>query len=106
MIVWGTLVTQMGDRIPMTTLGRASWAVSWVGVLLTLGVFMADAIRTLPGGPDAVRQVLPAAFNWPVFAAALLLMAMPLLHTGWRLFSNRQDASDCRRFDAVPSRHE
>ncbi len=53
MIVWGTLVTQRGDRIPMTGVGRASWAVSWAGVLLALGVFMADAIRALPGGPDA-----------------------------------------------------
>jgi hypothetical protein len=89
MIVWGTLVTQMGNRIPMTGLGRASWAVSWAGVLLALGIFMADAIRALPGGADAVRQVLPAAFNWPVFATALLLMAMPLLHTYWRSLSNR-----------------
>jgi len=71
MIVWGTLVTQRGDLIPMTGLGRASWAVSWAGVLLALGVFKADAIRALPGGTDSVRQVLPAAFNWPVFAAAL-----------------------------------
>jgi hypothetical protein len=63
--------------------------VSWAGVLLALGIFMADAIRALPGGPDAVRQVLPAAFNWPVFATALLFMAMPLLHTYWRSLSNR-----------------
>jgi hypothetical protein len=66
---------------------------------------MADAIRALPGGADAVRQVLPAAFNWPVFAAALLLMAMPLLHTYLRWLSNRQAASDCRRFERSLSNH-
>jgi hypothetical protein len=54
------------------------------GIVLALGIFMADSIRALPGGPDTVRQVLPTAFNWPVFGAALLLMATPLAPTGWR----------------------
>jgi hypothetical protein len=54
------------------------------GILLALGVFMADSIRALPGGPDAVRHVLPTAFNWPVFGAAFLLMAAPLARAGWR----------------------
>lgn len=48
------------------------------GILLALGIFMSDAIRALPGGADEVRRVLPAAFNWPVFGVALLLMAAPL----------------------------
>jgi hypothetical protein len=47
-------------------------------------VFMEDAIQALPAGHDAVRQVLPTDFNWPVFAAALVLMATPLAYTGWR----------------------
>jgi hypothetical protein len=78
MIVWGTHVTQWPDRIPATRFTRASWGASWAGILLALAVFMADAIRALPGGPEAVRQVLPTAFNWPLFGAALLLMATPL----------------------------
>jgi len=75
MIVWGTRVTQWQDRIPATRFTRVSWAFGWAGILLALGVFMADSIRALPGGLDTVRQVLPTTFNWPVFGAALLLMA-------------------------------
>jgi hypothetical protein len=88
LIVWGTLVTQRQDHIPATRFTRASWVVSCTGILLALGVFMADSIRTLPDGLHTVRQVLPTAFNWPVFGAALLLMATPLAHTGWRSLSN------------------
>jgi hypothetical protein len=43
-------------------------------------VFMIDAWRALPDGRDAVLQVLPDAFNWPLFWVALLLMASPALH--------------------------
>jgi len=78
MIAWGTLVTQWPHRIPATRFTRASWAVSWTGILLALAVFMADSIRAVPEGVDAVRHVLPTTFNWPVFVAALLLMATPL----------------------------
>jgi hypothetical protein len=78
MIAWGTLVTQWPHRIPATPFTRAAWAVSWTGIVLALAVFMADSIRAVPGGVDAVRRVLPTTFNWPVFVAALLLMATPL----------------------------
>src|SRR5215510_8384674 len=77
MIVWGTVVTQGRDRFPATGFTWASWGVSSAGILLALRIFMADSIRALPGGRDTVRQVLPAAFNWPMFGAALLLMAAP-----------------------------
>jgi len=88
MIVWGTLVTQGHDREPATRFTRASWGVSGAGMLLALGVFMTDSIYALPGGLDTVRQVLPTAFNWPMFGTALLLIATPLTHTGWRSLSN------------------
>jgi len=84
MIVWGTLVTQWRDPIPAARFARFSWALwtmTGAGIVLALGIFMADSIRALPGGPDTVRQVLPTAFNWPVFGAALLLMATPLAAT-------------------------
>ena len=83
MIVWGTLITQWHDPIPASRFARAAWSLSAAGILLALGVFMSDSIRAVPGGADAIRQVLPTAFNWPLFAAALLLMALPLVHTFW-----------------------
>jgi hypothetical protein len=85
MIVWGTLVSQWPDRIPATRFSRASWGLSFAGIVLALAVFMADAIRALPAGPEAVRQVLPTSFDWPLFCAALLLMAAPLAHSGTRM---------------------
>jgi hypothetical protein len=101
MIVWGTLVTQWHDRKPATRFARAWWCVSAAGILLALGVFMADSIRTLPGGLATVRQVLPTAFNWPMFDTALLLMVTPLAHTGWRSLSSRREVSESRRLDTA-----
>ena len=48
---------------------------------------MTDALRALPGGRDAVIQVLPAVFNWPLFATALVLMATPVAHLVYREMS-------------------
>jgi hypothetical protein len=50
--------------------------------------------------------VLPTTFNWRVFGAALLLMATPLAHTGWRSLSSRREVSGSRRFDTALSRYE
>lgn len=77
MMLWGTLATQSADA---PTDARWAWALGWIGIALALAVFMSDAWRALPDGRDAVLQVLPARFNWPVFSTALLLMASPLLH--------------------------
>ena len=101
MIVWGTLVTQWHDREPATRFTRASWGVSGAGMLLALGVFMTDSIYALPGGLDTVRQVLPTAFNWPMFGTALLLIATPLTHTGWRSLLSRREVSGSRRLDTA-----
>jgi hypothetical protein len=74
MILWGTLVTQSGDE----SIGPWwVWVPAATGIMLALGVFMIDAWRALPYGRQAVLQVLPAAFNWPLFSVALVLMASP-----------------------------
>lgn len=77
MIAWGTLVTQSDDG-PIGV--RWPWALGWTGIALALGLFMRDAWRVLPAGRDAVLHVLPTTFNWPLFSAALLLIASPALH--------------------------
>ena len=77
MILWGTLATQSGDG---ATDPRWSRALACVGIVLALAVFTIDAWRALPDGRDAVLQVLPDDFNWPLFCMALLLMASPALH--------------------------
>jgi hypothetical protein len=85
MIVWGTLVTQSGERGPALLFTPASWVWGGLGIALALYVFMADALAVVGQGPDAVRQVLPHAFDWPVFCVALTLMAVPIAQAGWRM---------------------
>jgi hypothetical protein len=77
MILWGTLATQLDD-VPGDA--RWPWALASVGVVVALAVFMIDAWQALPHGRDAVLQVLPKTFNWPVFLVALLLIALPAFH--------------------------
>ena len=78
LLVGGALLG-LGDR-PERPLwpGRLSAWAGGVGVLLALGVFMADAARALPDGEAAIRDVLPVRFPWPFFLLAWVLMAAPV----------------------------
>ena len=83
MILWGTLATQSGegaDNPSLAPWARWPWALACVGIVLALAVFMIDSWQALPDGRDAVLQVLPTTFNWPLFWVALLLIASPALH--------------------------
>jgi hypothetical protein len=80
MILWGTLATQSGGGADNAPWARWVWALAGVGIMLALASFMIDAWRALPHGRDAVLQVLPDDFNWPLFWVALLLMASPAVH--------------------------
>jgi uncharacterized integral membrane protein len=81
MILWGTHVTQNDDAEAET---RWTLTLAGVGMALALAVFMIDAWRAMPQGRDAILQVLPTTFNWPLFLLALLLMASPALHVAAR----------------------
>jgi hypothetical protein len=85
MILWGTLVSR--DELPDHPI-TSSWitvALASLGVVLALYVFMADSLRVMHRGGDALRQMLPVWFNWPLFSASLLLMAAPVAEAaGWR----------------------
>jgi hypothetical protein len=90
MIVWGTLASQATDRNPATSLTWTVWGLNGLGVALALYLFMADSLRTVHQGLDATRHVLPTPFNWSMFSLALMLMATPVAHLGWRMRSRRQ----------------
>ena len=97
MIWWGALVLR-GREPDALHSGWKAWALSLVGVVLALYVFMTDAIRVVRHGGDALalREVLPAWFNWPLFLVALVLMSAPVLSLIRRLrrqdFQSRADA--------------
>ena len=78
MILWGTFVTQFERSSASSGSDWKSLAPGGVGVALALFVFMADAIRTANQGTEALRTMLPAGFNWPLFSVALVLMALPV----------------------------
>ncbi len=73
MIIGGTLVAWHDARAH-----RVAWLASFAGALLALYTFMRDAIRALNDGETVIRNILPAAFDWGLFAFALALMAMPI----------------------------
>jgi hypothetical protein len=89
MIALGSFVTQSSDYARSTSFTWVSWNVSGLGILLSLYVFMADAIHAMPLGVDATRQLLPTEFNWSLFCLALGLMAAPALEIGWRWHSRQ-----------------
>ena len=89
MIAWGTLVSQSAVADPAASVTPGAWRLNWLGVSLALYVFMADALRALPQGFEATRTVLPQAFNWWGFIAALTLMAAPVAQMAWRMLAGQ-----------------
>jgi len=94
MVVWGTLATQFPDG---RLAASKSWRLNWLGIALALYVFMADSLRAVLQGLD-VTKMLPGPFNWPVFCAALALMAAPVAHMAWRMSTEPVDISDGREY--------
>jgi hypothetical protein len=87
LVAWGTLATQFGERC---LAGPSAWkprAFGFIGAGLALYAFMADSIQVAGQGVDVLRNLLPARFNWPLFCVALLLMAVPVIQMGQRLWS-------------------
>ena len=79
MIFGGTMVARFDQP------GRAIWPGRWslgfnaFGIVVALYVFMADAIRVLGQGSEAIRNVCPLTFHWPLFLLALALMSVALV---------------------------
>jgi hypothetical protein len=79
MILWGTLASQFGGtglQAWRNDLKQTFWLVP--GILLALYVFMTDALAAANRGFEAMYNVLPSSFNWPLFLLALVLMGMPV----------------------------
>jgi hypothetical protein len=85
MVVGGTLISQFGRGESVLWPGRVAWALSLVGALLALYVFMADALHAPEWSQEALGKLLPVAFNWPLFAVALALISAPIVAMCWQL---------------------
>jgi len=88
MIIWGTLASEFEVAHSMRPLHRL-WLLNFCGMAIALYVFMADCIHARHGGVDAIRNVLPQHFSSIIFCVALLLMATPVIHLAWRIWSPR-----------------
>jgi hypothetical protein len=97
MIVWGTFASQVEPGpLPRVSNG-GGWVLCFLGTALALCVFMADALRVARQGAAAIREVLPAEFNWWLFLIALALMAAPLAQELWQLRPRRESAIEGAR---------
>lgn len=79
MVAIGTLVTQTETEQRQHWPSGLSWGLAVAGAGVALFTFMTDTLAAAPGGIKAVREVLPASFNWPVFLAGWALMAAPVV---------------------------
>ena len=89
MILWGTLASQVERRHQPFISSAIPWTFNFVGMIIALYVFMADAIRVSSQGETALRTLLPTNFNWALFGMALLLMAVPLASELRLIFGKR-----------------
>jgi hypothetical protein len=91
MITWGTLATQWEHHYHYPFRAEwKMWTLNFAGIVVALYVFMEDALRVANRGEDALRMMLPARFDWPLFAIALVLMTAPILGCGRQIRSVRQ----------------
>lgn len=103
MILGGTLVAQF-DSPERPVWPARGWVITnAVGMLLALYVFMADALRVAPLGEQALRDLLPTEFNWPLFLVAFGLMAAPLWPLGRLVRARCADAAKARSEPATSS---
>ncbi len=87
MIAWGTLASQTEEWSFGGARLWGAWTLNLLGTGLALHTFMADALRIANHGTEALRNMLPGQFNWPLFGVALALMAAPVVRLGmeaWR----------------------
>jgi hypothetical protein len=91
MVAVGTLITQSGREERVLWPRPAAWALSIAGALLALYVFMADALHAPEWNAEMLGQILPAAFNWPLFGVALAMMSAPVFDMVRQLGNQRLD---------------
>jgi hypothetical protein len=97
LIFWGTLASQFERKRAAALSNWRVWVLNFAGAVLALYVFMADTLAAAPRGLEAVCNVLPEKFNWPLFCAAWLLMAAPVIRGGWGFITQPRSESGIGR---------
>lgn len=82
MVIGGSLVVFHDSAERPFWPSRSMFWVNIAGAFLALYVFMADALRVAGEGAEALRDLLPVRFNWPLYWVAWLMMAAPVVELG------------------------
>ena len=93
MIAWGTLASQAEEGSFAGTRLWGAWILNLLGTGLALYAFMADALRLAHQGTEALRNMLPIQFNWPLFGVAFALMAAPVFRLGLQVWRQRRSVA-------------
>jgi hypothetical protein len=89
LLIIGGILAALGDQTHSSAWPHWwAWILNLAGAGLALYTFMQAALQVMQYGDAAVRQALPALFNWPLFTLALILLAVPLVDLGWQLKQN------------------
>ncbi len=83
MCVGGAAAVLGADRGVRWRLSWANAAVGAAGIVIVLYTFMADALDAAPDGLDAVANVRPSDFQWPLFLAGFVVMSWAGLRVTW-----------------------
>ncbi|MEA3396685.1 MAG: hypothetical protein U9R05_04410 [Chloroflexota bacterium] len=78
MAAGGLRLIQLDDLGLAARFRPLHWAALGGGILLVLYTFMTDALALLPADVQALSQVKPTAFNWPVYALGLVMAALAI----------------------------
>jgi len=81
MSIGGALAVIQDDREHDIRLLPADWAALTAGILAMLYTFIQDALAVLPANADALSQLRPTTFNWPIYLIGLALSSLVV----WRI---------------------
>lgn len=103
MFAYGTVIAAHDSAERPLVPDRTTRIAAAIGVVIALYVFMADSLRVILAGGTAeqLRTMLPQSFNWPLFASALVCLAMPVASVIRRarvIASEALPALDCERW--------
>lgn len=108
MIVWGTITSQFESPKTPAISNWIVWPSCIVGGVISLLVFMTDALRVADQGVPVIRKALPVQFNWPLFVVALVLMSLPVVQELLGLRRRKQPLNPLAQTDnsiAITSRN-
>jgi hypothetical protein len=83
MCIGGAAAVVQAERGIEWRLRRENVAIAAAGIAVVLYTFMADAIAAVPDGTQAVNDVRPSEFGWPLFLVGFAAMSWAGLRVTW-----------------------